>query len=129
MNAPEGTPAIVLLAHGARDPRWSEPFLRVAQLVQQAAPDLDVELAYLEHLEPGLEDAARRLAARGLRAIRVVPLFVGRGGHLRVDVPARVAALVASLPGVAIDIAPPAGDDEAVQQALAAFCLRAARQR
>jgi len=129
MNGPESNRAVVLLAHGARDPRWAEPFLRVAELVKQAAPDLDVELAYLEHLEPSLEEAARRLAARGVRALRVVPLFVGRGGHLRVDVPARVAALMASLPGVTIDVALAAGDDEAVQQALAAFCLHAARQR
>jgi sirohydrochlorin cobaltochelatase len=56
-----------------------------------------------------------------------VPLFFGRGGHLREDVPRRVEAIAARLPRVAIDITLPAGDDDAVQDALALFCLRAAR--
>ena len=119
--------AVILLAHGARDPRWAEPFLRIVDRVRATAPDLAVELAYLEHLAPNLEDAARGLALTGAAAIRVVPLFFGRGGHLRVDVPRLVAAIAAELPDVAIELAPPAGDDDAVIDALAAFCVRAAR--
>ena len=119
--------AIILFAHGARDPRWAEPFLRVADRVRLAAPELALEVAYLEHLEPDLTSAARRLAAGGALAIRVVPLFFGRGGHLRVEVPRLVAEAAAAMPGVAIDLALPAGDDDAVIDALASFCLRAAR--
>jgi sirohydrochlorin cobaltochelatase len=120
------TPAVILFAHGARDPRWAEPFLRVAERVRAAAPELPLELAYLEHLEPGLASAAGKLAAGGAHAIRVVPLFFGRGGHLRVEVPRLVDEVAATLPGVAIELALPAGDDDAVIDALAAFCLRAA---
>ena len=118
--------AIVLLAHGARDPRWAEPFLRVADRVRAAAPDLAVELAYLEHLHPGLQEATQRLAKGGAKAIRVVPLFFGRGGHLRVEVPRLVGEAAARLPGIAIELALPAGEDDAVIDALAAFCVRAA---
>ena len=127
MNDEPSPLAIILFAHGARDPRWAEPFLRVADRVRQTAPDLALEIAFLEHLEPDLAEAARRLAGRGAKAIRVVPLFVGRGGHLRVEVPRLVAEVVAALPGIAIDLALPAGDDDAVIEALAAFCIRAAR--
>ena len=118
-------PPIVLLAHGARDPRWGEPFLTVLEQVRADAPDLAVELAYLEHLAPSLADAVRRLAERGARSIRVVPLFFGRGGHLREDVPRLVAAIAAELPGIAIEVTLPAGDDASVQRSLASFCLRA----
>ena len=90
-------------------------------------PTLVLELAYLEGHPPSLEDAAARLATGGARSIRVVPLFFGRGGHLREDVPRRVAAIATAIPGVAIEVTLPAGDDDAVQTALAAFCLRAAR--
>ncbi len=110
-------PAIVLLAHGARDPRWGEPFVRIADRVRAAAPGLEVELAYLEHLSPSLEEAVRRLVDRGARSIRVVPLFFGRGGHLREDVPRRVATIAAGPPGVSIDVTLPAGDDDVVQDA------------
>jgi sirohydrochlorin cobaltochelatase len=119
--------AVILFAHGARDPRWAEPFLRVVDRVRAAAPDLAVELAYLEHLAPSLDVAARKLAEGGARTIRVVPLFLGRGGHLRVEVPRLVAATATGLPGVAIELALPAGDDDTVIEALAAFCVRAAR--
>ena len=122
-------PAIILFAHGARDSRWAEPFLRVADKVRAAAPDLAVELAYLEHLDPSLKEAARRLAKRGAKTIRVVPLFLGRGGHLRVEVPRLVSEAVAALPGVAIELALPAGDDDAVIDAVAAFCVRVANFR
>ncbi len=122
-------PAIILFAHGARDPRWAEPFARIASKARAAAPSLMVEVAYLEHLEPSLDQAARRLAKLGATAIRVVPLFLGRGGHLRVEVPRLVAAAQAALPGVAIEVALPAGEDDAVIDALAAYCVRAARRR
>ena len=118
--------AVVLLAHGARDPRWGEPFLRVADQVRAAAPDLAVALAYLEHLPPSLGDSIRDLAQAGARSIRVVPLFFGRGGHLREDVPAVIAAIAKELPDVAIEVTLPAGDDGEVQRCLASYCLRAA---
>jgi sirohydrochlorin cobaltochelatase len=121
-------PAIILFAHGARDPRWAEPFLRVAERVRALAPDLPLEVAYLEHLEPNLATAARHLAHGGAKSIRVVPLFIGRGGHLRVEVPRLVAEVVSALPGITIDLALPAGDDDAVIGALAAFCVRAAQE-
>ena len=127
MNDESARPAIILFAHGARDPRWAEPILRVAERVRAAAPDLALEVAYLEHLEPNLAEAARRLAHRGAKAIRVVARFIGRGGHLRVEVPRLVAEVIAAMPGVAIDLALPAGDDDAVIESLAAFCVRAAR--
>jgi sirohydrochlorin cobaltochelatase len=120
-------PAVILFAHGARDPRWAEPFLRVVAAVRASAPDLAVELAYLEHLEPRLLEAARGLAAKGARTIRVVPLFFGRGGHLRVEVPRLVAEAEAALTGVKVELGLAAGDDPAVIEALAAFCVRAAR--
>jgi sirohydrochlorin cobaltochelatase len=129
MTAPESAAhAVILFAHGARDARWAEPFRRVADRVRAIAPDLALELAYLEYLAPPLLDAARALVARGARRIRVVPLFFGRGGHLRVEVPRLVAEAEAALPGVAIELGLAAGEDTAVIDALAAYCVRAARQ-
>jgi sirohydrochlorin cobaltochelatase len=120
-------PAILLLAHGARDARWAEPFARVAALVRGAEPDRPAEIAYLEFLEPDLPTAARRLAAHGSKRIRIVPLFFGRGGHLREGVPRLVAEMAARMPGVAIEVADAAGEDAVVIQAIAEYCLRAAR--
>jgi len=115
---------VLMFAHGARDPRWAEPFLRVAERVRAAAPEMSVELAYLELMEPDLLTGVRRLAARGAKQIRVVPLFFGSGGHLRGDVPALIRQALAEMPGVSIELARAAGEDEGVVAAITAYCLR-----
>ncbi len=120
-------PALLLLAHGARDARWAEPFARVAALVRAAEPGRPADIAYLEFLEPDLQTALERLAARGSTRIRIVPLFFGRGGHVREGVPRLVAEMTARMPELKIEVADAAGEDAAVIQAIADYCLRAAR--
>ena len=114
---------IVLFAHGARDLRWAEPFERLRSRVETRRPDLVVALAFLEHLQPDLASAIRALADRGVTRVRIVPLFFGRGGHLRDDFPQHVARARAAAPAVAIEVSPAAGEDPAVIEALADFAL------
>jgi sirohydrochlorin cobaltochelatase len=117
---------LMLFAHGARDPRWAEPFVRVAERVRATAQGMPVELAYLEFLTPDMRQAAERLVAQGATTIRIVPLFFGRGGHLREAVPKLVAATAAAIPDVSLELAGAAGEDAIVVEAIAAFCLREA---
>ena len=115
---------VLLFAHGARDPRWAEPFLRIAGHVRAAAPGVPVELAYLELMKPDLLTGVRCLAERGVREVRVVPLFFGSGGHLRSDVPALIRQALDEMPGLSIELAPAAGEDDGVVAAITAYCLR-----
>ena len=46
-----------------------------------------MELAFLELWSPTSRRPSRRLAAADAKAIDVVPLFLGMGGHLREDLP------------------------------------------
>jgi sirohydrochlorin cobaltochelatase len=117
---------ILLFAHGARDSRWAEPFQRVAARLQDQAPELPLELAFLEFMTPDLTEAARRLAARGATSISVVPLFLGQGGHLRSGLPELVARAMAQLPGVRIEVGAAAGEDPGVVAALAQYALQCA---
>jgi sirohydrochlorin cobaltochelatase len=114
---------MVLFAHGARDVRWAEPFERLRARIEARRPDLVVALAFLEHMQPDLAGAIRAMADRGVARVRVVPLFFGRGGHLREDFPQHVARAQAAAPAVSIDVAPAAGEDPAVIEALADFAL------
>jgi sirohydrochlorin cobaltochelatase len=122
-NSANAAAGIVLFAHGARDARWAEPFAKVTERVRGAAPDLAVEIAFLEFMAPDLASAVARLVSRGVARVRVIPLFLGTGGHLRAEVPRLVAEIAASRPGIAIDLAPAAGDDAKVIEALASYCL------
>lgn len=127
--ADERAAGIVLFAHGARDARWAEPFDRVTEKVRAGAPDVPVEIAFLEFMAPDLATAVGRLAGQGVTRIRVIPLFLGTGGHLRAEVPRLVAEIAAARLGVAIELAPAAGDDARVIDALVAYCLAEATVR
>ena len=116
---------VILFVHGARDPRWAEPFERLRAKVAARAAGESVALAFLEHRMPDLAQAAAAMAEAGVRRIKVVPMFFGRGGHLRQDFPRQVAMAKARLPDVRFDITAAAGEDERVLDALATFVLTA----
>jgi sirohydrochlorin cobaltochelatase len=114
---------LILFAHGARDPRWAEPFEAVAARVRAARPGLKVRLAFLELMQPSLGDAGSALVAEGCGTIQVLPLFLGAGGHVRKDLPVLVDALRAANPGVTVTLHPAAGELPGVHAALAQVAL------
>jgi sirohydrochlorin cobaltochelatase len=116
--------ALILFAHGSRDPGWSQPFERLVALIRKAAPEKDVRVAYLEVMEPDLSAAAAAAVASGASSIRIVPIFLASGGHIRRDLSALAEQLRARYPGVSIECSKPAGEDDAVLGALAQYCLR-----
>jgi sirohydrochlorin cobaltochelatase len=121
--------ALILFVHGARDPRWAVPFERLRSLIVARSPDVPVKVAFLEHAKPDLVQAAGELAAAGARRIKVVPLFFGRGGHLREDFPRHLAAAQERCPEVEFVVTGAAGEDDGVLDALAAFALEAPASR
>jgi sirohydrochlorin cobaltochelatase len=120
-----GTHGIVLFGHGARDPRWAEPFARLAAKLQvlrgEAGP---VSLAFLELMTPDLPGAIAAQVAGGCDEVTVVPVFFGQGGHVRRDLPNVVEQCRAAYPGVVIRCATAVGEDEGVLDAVAGYCLR-----
>ena len=115
---------LVLFAHGARDARWAEPFERLRERVARAAPDARVVLAFLEFMTPDLDAAVADLSAAGRRDIALVPIFLGQGGHLRDDLPNLLRRVAARHPECRIRLVVAAGEDDAVLDAIAAYCLR-----
>jgi sirohydrochlorin cobaltochelatase len=117
--------AIILFGHGARDSRWREPFDRLAALWQMQHSGTPVELAFLEMMQPSLEEAVAALVAKGAADITVVPVFFGQGGHLRNDFPVLLDACKAKFPAVTLCATPAVGEDLAVLQAIVDFGARA----
>lgn len=116
---------IVLFGHGARDVRWREPFERLAVKLRGAASESGpVVLAFLELMEPDLPTAVADLVAQGCEVVTVVPVFFGQGGHVRKDVPLIIEQCRALHPSVLIKCAVAVGEDEAVLDAVAEYCLR-----
>jgi sirohydrochlorin cobaltochelatase len=117
------TCGIVLFAHGARDPRWAEPFHRLIAKLHRRRSDVPAQLAFLEHMEPDLETAIGRLAAKGVERVTLLPLFMGRGGHLRRDLPDIVARACAVHPGVTVRTTEALGEVDGLLEAIAGWVL------
>lgn len=112
---------IVLLAHGSRDPQWVGPFEKVRAAVERRLPEFATALAYLEHSAPDFMTAVDELVARGTTFIKVVPLFLGPGGHVRSDVPQLVDRAMAQHTGVHFVLKPFIGDARTVLDAIADY--------
>jgi len=117
------TSGIVLFAHGARDPLWAEPFQRLIAKLNAKRAGVAAELAFLEHMQPDLTTAIERLAARGVERITLVPLFMGRGGHLRRDLPQIVARACEANPGVLVRTTDAVGEVDALLNAITDWML------
>lgn len=117
MNTPRK--AIILLAHGSRDPLWRRPIEAVAERLRAAHPGLPVCCAYLELEQPDLASGAQQLAAQGIDELAIVPMFLGTGKHARDDLPVMVASLRLRYPQVRISLRQPVGEDPRVLDLLA----------
>jgi len=115
--------ALVLFAHGARDPGWAEPFRAIQSAVAARRADLVVELAFLDLMPPTLSDCVARLAADGCGRVTVAPLFLAQGGHLKQDLPRLIEDVRARHPALEIRMLPPMGEVPAVLDAVAAWLV------
>ena len=131
--------ALILFAHGSRDPDWARPLHGLRDAVAALCPQLPVTLAFLEFMQPTLTQVIAQLAGESslgqsgapsqplqpleplqpLRQLRLVPLFLAQGNHTRRDLAALIAQAQQDHPGLQIEILPALGEVPAVMQALA----------
>jgi len=103
--------AIILFAHGSRDPLWRVPLEAVAARIAAQQPGRPVLCAYLELCAPSLTDATRQVVAQGATQVTVVPMFLGTGKHAREDLPLLVQELRATHPDVQFHVQTAIGED------------------
>ena len=118
-------PAIILFAHGARDPEWAQPFKKIKRMLETKKPGAVVELAFLELMQPALADAVDKLAQAGHQSITIAPLFMAQGGHLKNDLPKILDALRADHLNITITLLPAVGDVDDILAAIADWLVGA----
>ena len=116
--------ALILFAHGARDPQWAQPFRRLVTELGELLPGERIVLAFLELMQPSLPACAASLHAEGVRSLRVVPVFLGMGGHLKDDLPHVVAKIRTIYADMEITVEPPIGEQAGVIAAIARAIAR-----
>ena len=82
---------MILAAHGSAHPGHTAVFEWVAARIVGSRPDLDVLVGYLDHCNPRLADLPTAGAV-------VVPMLLGPGRHLDVDVPAAAPDAIVATP-------------------------------
>jgi sirohydrochlorin cobaltochelatase len=118
--------ALILFAHGARDPEWARPLRRVEAAIRQRVTSVAVELAFLEFLTPTLTDSVAKMAAEGVEKIAVLPMFIAAGGHLKRELPEMIERLRAIYPDIEFVQYGAIGEHERVIQAIATASLEVA---
>ncbi|MEU6238215.1 sirohydrochlorin chelatase [Kitasatospora sp. NPDC047058] len=108
-----GRPVLLAVAHGSRNPAGVAATRALLDRVRRQRPELDVRCCFLDLAAPSLPEALGGLSD-GEPAV-LVPLLLGTGYHLRVDIPGALAA--ARLPHVRL--APALGPDPLLAAVLA----------
>ncbi|MDT0266314.1 sirohydrochlorin chelatase [Streptomyces sp. DSM 44915] len=95
-------PALLLLAHGSRDPRHAATVRALTARVRAAAPGLPVSFGFLDLALPRAERVLAELSAAGHREVVAVPLLLNRAFHATTDIPALLARQRDRLPGLTV---------------------------
>ena len=104
--------AVILFAHGARDPQWAEPFRRLQERIRKQRPHIEVEIAFLELLQPTLLTAVDQLCSAGVTHVTVVPLFLASGAHVERELPELVSQSQKMYQRLTIRLLPTLGESE-----------------
>ena len=115
--------AVVLFAHGSRDPLWRAPIDAVATEMARQSPQTAVRCAFLELTEPTLDACVEVLVQQGHRSVRIVPMFLGIGRHAREDLPELVANLRQRHPGLQLDLQPAIAEQPELTRSMARIAL------
>ncbi|MFI6005574.1 sirohydrochlorin chelatase [Streptomyces sp. NPDC051366] len=86
-RSPPMQPTLVAVAHGSRDPRALPAVLALLDRIRELRPRLDVRLGHVELNRPLLGETL----ADTTGAAVLVPLLLGRGHHVKRDLPAAAA--------------------------------------
>jgi sirohydrochlorin cobaltochelatase len=110
--------ALILFGHGSRDPNWAEPMRRIQSVIEAKAGAPVVSLAFLEFMSPDLPVAIAAAVKQGSTRVRIAPIFLGQGAHVRRDLSALIEAARATYPSVEIEVADAMGESESVIAAI-----------
>jgi sirohydrochlorin ferrochelatase len=107
----------IVFAHGSRVESANQAVRDVADRMA-AAGGLFVEPSFLELGKPDLAGAAKRLVARGVSRIVVIPYFLTLGTHMQRDLPKLARDAAEALGGVEMQVTSPLDGHPALLEAL-----------
>ena len=110
--------AVILIAHGARDDRWMEPFYRIRSVMEGRLPGVMIGLAFMEFAKPTFADTAAAMHQAGKRHVLVVPVFQSGGGHVAHDIPTLIQPEETRYPIVRFTVSGALGEEPEVARGM-----------
>ncbi|WP_327352543.1 sirohydrochlorin chelatase [Streptomyces sp. NBC_01304] len=111
-------PALLVVAHGSRDPRHAATVHALVRRVRAMRPGLRVETSFLDFNAPTVPRVLEGLAADGVTEVVALPLLLTRAFHAKADIPAVLHEASARLPQLRIRQAEVLGPSPLLQAAL-----------
>lgn len=104
-------PSLILLGYGSADPRVAQVSHQIRAGLLAIRPELDIEIAFLDHCPPNAVQVVGKLVRSGVREVVVVPLLLSDAFHASVEVPALIAQISAAYPDVRVLASRPIGPE------------------
>jgi len=118
--------ALILFAHGSRDPDWAAPFRTLRAQVAAKQAGVTVQLAFLEIMRPSLIEVVNELVEGGTRRAIVAPLFMAQGAHLKRDLAGTIESLRERHKELTIEVLPALGEVDIVMDAMSTWLANSA---
>ena len=113
---------IVVLGHGSRASvgEANQVVFQISGIIKEKVGHDLVETAIMNRKSElqTIEEAVRKLVARGADRIVVVPMFFANGMHIQHDIPEEIDSLASEFPGVSIAMAAHIGADPRIADIL-----------
>ncbi|MHC0432140.1 sirohydrochlorin chelatase [Streptomyces sp. O3] len=87
-SAARAAPTLVAVGHGTREAAGAAATLELLERIRELRPGLRVEVGWLDLVDPPLTETLAGLSGDAV----LVPLLLGTGYHIRVDIPDALAA-------------------------------------
>lgn len=106
-QATEKQTGILVVGHGSRRDEANADVREAARLIASRGSFACVEPAFLEIVNPTINEGFAKLVSRGAEHVVVHPYFLSPGRHTRGDIPVDVQAAASRHPGVTYQITEP----------------------
>lgn len=81
--------ALILIAHGSKKEKSNQEFRDLVKQIKELNSKKyeKIETAFLEFVEPSIEDIVKKLVTENIKSITLYPYFLNSGKHVSVDIP------------------------------------------
>ncbi|PGL71075.1 sirohydrochlorin chelatase [Bacillus sp. AFS055030] len=108
--------AVVYIGHGSRRQEGNQQFLHFIQSVIKEIPIQKQEYAFLELVDPTIQQTLEKMIVEGASNILIVPVLLFAAGHYKRDIPDVLNSILKRFPHVNITITEPFGVHEKMIQ-------------